>query len=151
VAKDNTVQWGERIWQIGRTPWRGNACRLPGDDLRASGRTGEYCLEGPQVVGRFTAQGEPPETSKKARANRCGNDARTKAGKTPKTKTSFPTLPSTLGNPAKTRTPDSHIPTARPQGRSLNLQDEEKAKTGTDHLLRKADILTCYEHHHGRG
>jgi hypothetical protein len=29
VAKDNTVQWAERVWQIERTPWRGTlaSCR----------------------------------------------------------------------------------------------------------------------------
>ena len=30
VGKDNTVQWGERVWQIERTPWRGTlaGCRV---------------------------------------------------------------------------------------------------------------------------
>jgi len=40
VAKDNTVQIGNRCWQIERTTWRGTAGGLPGDDLRASGRAG---------------------------------------------------------------------------------------------------------------
>ena len=30
VAHDNTVQWGERVWQIERAPWRGTraGCRV---------------------------------------------------------------------------------------------------------------------------
>jgi hypothetical protein len=71
VAKDNTVQWGERI---GRTPWRGT---LAGCRVTICGHRDERLsiIYGPQVVGRFTGRGEPLETSKKARANRCGNDA----------------------------------------------------------------------------
>jgi hypothetical protein len=56
---------------------------------------------GSHVVGRFTAQGEPWETSKKARANRCGNDAPRKAWKTPKDKTSFPGFPPRLESKSK--------------------------------------------------
>jgi hypothetical protein len=125
VARDNTVQWGER----GRTPWRGTlaGCRV----TICEHRDGRLSLVyGPQMVGRFTAQGEPRETSKRARARRCGNEAPRQAWKTPKTKTSFPTLPSALGNPAKSQNagfPHSHRDDGG--GKSLN-QDEQKAKTG---------------------
>ena len=116
VGKDNTVQWGERVWQIERTPWRGTlaGCRVTlceHLDRRVT------IIYGPHVVGRFSATGEPLESSKKARAPRCGNDAPRKAWKTQKTKTSFPRFPPRLEIRPKPRTPDSHIPTATAAGR----------------------------------
>jgi transposase len=85
VAKDNTVQWGERVWQIERTSWRGTlaGCRVTICE-HLDGRVS--IVYGPHVVGRFSATGEPLESSKKARAPRCGNDAPRKAWKTQKQK-----------------------------------------------------------------
>jgi hypothetical protein len=111
VGKDNTVQWGERVWQIERTPWRGTlaGCRATLCE-HLDGRV--TIVYGPHVVGRFSATGEPLESSKKARAPRCGNDAPRKAWKTPKAKASFPPFPPRLEIRPRTTTPDSHIPTA---------------------------------------
>jgi len=58
---------------------------------------------GPQAVGRFTAQGEPWETSKKARAPRCGNDGAEESVENAKDQSAFPPLPCALGNPAKSQ------------------------------------------------
>jgi hypothetical protein len=42
-----------------------------------------------------------------------------------KKQSEFPTLPSALGNPAKNKTPDFHIPTApAATGNIFKLQDE---------------------------
>ena len=111
VAKDNTVQWGERVWQMERTSWRGTlaGCRVTICE-HLDGRV--TIVYGPHVVGRFSAQGEPLETSQKAPAPRCGNDAPRKAWKTPKAQTSFPPFPPRLEIRPKAKTPDSHIPTA---------------------------------------
>jgi transposase len=111
VGKDNTVQWGERVWQIERTPWRGtlSGCRVTICEHLDERVTIVY---GPHVVGRFRATGEPLESSKKARAGRCGNDAPREAWKTPKTKASFPRFPPRLEIRQKAIAPDSHIPTA---------------------------------------
>jgi hypothetical protein len=66
VGKDNTVPWGERVWQIERTPWRGTlaGCRVTICE-HLDGRV--TIVYGPHVVGRFSATGEPLESSKKAR------------------------------------------------------------------------------------
>lgn len=111
VGKDNTVQWGERVWQIERASWRGTlaGCRVMICE-HLDGRV--TIVYGPHVVGHFSAMGEPLERSQKARASRCGNDAPRKAWKTPKTKASFPRFPPRLEIRPKARTPDSHIPTA---------------------------------------
>ena len=118
VAKDNTVQWGERIWQIERTPWRGRlaGCRVTLCEHLDRRVTIVY---GPHVVGRFRAAGASLESSKKARAPRCGNDAPRKAWKTPKAKTSFPRFPPRLEIRPEARTPDSHIPTATTAARRV--------------------------------
>ena len=144
VAKDNTVQWGERVWQIERTSWRGTlaGCRVTTCE-HLDGRV--TIVYGPHVVGRFSSSGEPLETLKKTRAPRCGNDAPRKAWENSKSQNEFPTLSSALGNPAKNKSagfPHSHSDDGGGQG--LNLR-EKKTQNRTDHLLRKADILTCYE------
>ena len=72
---------------------------------------------GPHVVGRYRATGGRLESSKKARAPRCGNDAPRKAWKTPSTKASFPRFPPRLDIRQKAKTPDSHIPTATTAGK----------------------------------
>jgi len=111
VGKDNTVQWGERVWQIERTSWRGTlaGCRVMICE-HLDGRV--TIVYGPHVVGRFSATGEPVDLSKKARAPRCGNDAPRAAWKTPKAKASFPRCPPRLEIRRKAKAPDSHIPTA---------------------------------------
>ena len=111
VAKDNTVQWADRVWQIERTGWRGTlaGCRVTICE-HLDGRLS--LVYGPHVVGRFSAHGEPLEILKKARAPRCGNDAPRKAGKTLKAKASFPRFPPRLEIRPKAKAPDSHIPTA---------------------------------------
>jgi transposase len=57
VAHDNTVKWGERIWQIEKTSWRGTlaGCRVTICE-HLDGRVS--IVYGPQVVGRYTAEGE---------------------------------------------------------------------------------------------
>jgi hypothetical protein len=111
VGKDNTVQWGDRVWQIEQTSWRGTlaGCRVTICE-HLDGRV--TIVYGPHVVGCFSAAGEPLESLKKTRAPRCGNDAPRKAWKTPKAKTSFPRFPPRLEIRRKTKAPDSHIPTA---------------------------------------
>ncbi len=106
VAKDNTVQVGERVWQIERTSWRGTlaGCRVVISE-HLDGRVTIYY--GPQVVGRYTAEGKALDPIQTQNKKRCGNDAPWKAWKTPKTE--FPTLSPALGNPAKNaRFPHSH-------------------------------------------
>ena len=111
VGNDNTVQWGERVWQIERSSWRGT---LAGCRVRIcqhlDGRV--TIVYGPHIVGRFSASGEPLQSSEKARAPRCGNDAPRKAWKTQKAKASFPRFPPRLEIRQEARTPDSHISTA---------------------------------------
>jgi transposase len=111
VGKDNTVQWGDRVWQIEQTSWRGTlaGCRVTICE-HLDGRV--TIVYGPHVVGCFSAAGEPLESLKKTRAPRCGNDAPRKEWKTPKAKTSFPRFPPRLEIRRKTKAPDSHIPTA---------------------------------------
>src|ERR1700688_1175611 len=72
VAKDNTVQWGERVWQIERTSWRGTlaGCRVTICE-HLDGRV--TIVYGPHVVGRYTAAGETLANSGKARAPCWGN------------------------------------------------------------------------------
>ena len=100
VAKDNTVRLANRVWQIGRTPWRGTLanCRVTICE-HLDGRV--TILYGPHVVARYTAQGQSLAVAKKRRAPRCGNDAPWKAWKSQKA--DFPTLSTALGNPAKTK------------------------------------------------
>jgi hypothetical protein len=105
VAKDNTVLWGERI---GRTPWRGTlaGCRVTiceHRDRRVS------IVYGPQVVGRFTAQGEPRKLRKKRGRIAMEGTHGGKRGNS-KDKNEFPMLPSALGNPAKSQNAH-HLPT----------------------------------------
>ena len=98
VAKDNTVQIGERAWQIERTSWRGTlaGCRVViGEHL--DGRVTIYY--GPQVVGRYTAQGQALDAVPTQNKKRGGNAAPWKAWKTQKAE--FSTLSTALGNPAQ--------------------------------------------------
>ncbi len=76
VAKDNTVQLGDRTWQIQRTPWRGTLadCRVTLCE-HLDGTVS--ILYGPHVVGRYTASGQPLGNAKNARGQRCGNAAPT--------------------------------------------------------------------------
>jgi len=130
VAKDNTVRLGDRSWQIERTPWRGTLadCRVT---LCEHLDQTISILYGPHVVGRYTAEGQPLENSKKARGPRCGNAAPRKARKTPRT--SFPLFPPRLE--IRQTTPDSHIPTAPTAAARRNLRGENKNQNRTDHVL----------------
>jgi hypothetical protein len=135
VGNDNTVPWGERVWQIERTPWRGTlaGCRVTLCE-HLDGRV--TIVYGPHVVGRFGATGEALEASKKAGAPRCGNDAPRKAWETPKTKASFPRFPP-LGNPAGSQNagfPHSHSDDGGGEG--LKARRRRKGKTGQ---------ITCYK------
>jgi transposase len=67
VAKDNTVQIGERVWQIERARWRGTlaGCRVTICE-HLDGRVS--IVYGPHVVGRYTAQGAPLGPTRKAPA-----------------------------------------------------------------------------------
>lgn len=67
VEKDNTVQVGERVWQIERTRWRGTlaGCRV----TICEHLDGQVSIVyGPHVVGRYTAQGVPLGPSRKTPA-----------------------------------------------------------------------------------
>ncbi len=58
VNRDNTVSWAKRILQIGKTSWRGSlaGCRVTVyEHLDRTLSIGH----GPQVVGRYTAEGLP--------------------------------------------------------------------------------------------
>ena len=62
VDHDNTVAIGERVWQIERTRWRGTlaGCRV----TICEHLDGQVSIVyGPHVVGRYTSQGVPPESS----------------------------------------------------------------------------------------
>jgi hypothetical protein len=65
VAKDNTVRVEERTWQVERTRWRGTlaGCRVTICE-HLDGRVS--ILYGPHIVGRYTAQGAPLGTTRKA-------------------------------------------------------------------------------------
>jgi len=58
VRKDNTVEIGDRSWQIERTPWRGTlaGCRVTICE-HLDGRVS--IVYGPHVVGRYRADGTP--------------------------------------------------------------------------------------------
>ena len=58
VANDNTVRWGDRVWQLERTRWRGTlaGCRVTICE-HLDGRVS--IVYGPHVVGRYTAEGKP--------------------------------------------------------------------------------------------
>jgi len=57
VANDNTVRWGERVWQLERTRWRATlaGCRVTICE-HLDGRVS--IVHGPHVVGRYTAEGK---------------------------------------------------------------------------------------------
>jgi transposase len=67
VEKDNTVQVGERVWQIERTRWRGTlaGCRVTICE-HLDGHVS--IVYGPHVVGRYTAHGMPLGPARKAPA-----------------------------------------------------------------------------------
>ena len=78
VAQDNTVRWGERVWQLARTRWRGTlaGCRV----TICEHLDGQVSIVyGPHVVGRYTAEGNPldgvPERRRKS-----GGEGRRPAG-----------------------------------------------------------------------
>jgi transposase len=97
VAKDNTVRWGDRTWQIQKVPGRGTLANCRVTVCQHLDQTVSI-LYGPHVVGRYTASSQPLPNSKKAGGPRCGNAAPRKA----RIPTSAgPSLPSALGNPAK--------------------------------------------------
>jgi transposase len=60
VAQDNTVRWGERVWQLERARWRGT---LAGGRVTICEHLdGQVSIVyGPHVVGRYTAEGNPLE------------------------------------------------------------------------------------------
>jgi len=125
VAQDNTVRLGDRTWQIERLPWRGTlaGCRVT---LCEHLDQTVSILYGPHFVGRYTAAGQPLQNSKKARGQRCGNDAPRKTRKTQKA--SLPLFPPRLE--IRQSTPDSHIPTAPTAAARRNLRGRIKIKTG---------------------
>ena len=69
VAQDNTVQIGNRCWQIERTTWRGTlaGCRVTICEHLDGRVTIAY---GPHVVGQFPAPGESPGGPLRPRAGR---------------------------------------------------------------------------------
>ena len=58
VGNDNTVRWGDRMWQLERTRFRGTlaGCRVTICEHLDGRVTISY---GPHVVGRYTAEGNP--------------------------------------------------------------------------------------------
>ena len=73
VANDNTVRWGDRVWQIEKIPWRGTlaGCRVTiceHLDRQVS------IVYGPHVVGRYTAEGKPLEAGLRRRGKRRGEE-----------------------------------------------------------------------------
>jgi transposase len=130
VAKDNTVRRGDRIWQIEKTSWRGTLadCRVTICEHLDETVSIVY---GPHVVGRYTADGQPLPSRKKAAGRGCGNDAPRKARKTQTA--SFPLFPPRLE--IRPTTPDSHIPTATTTARVRNFREGKKNQNRTDHLL----------------
>ena len=60
VAQDNTVRWGDRLWQLERARWRGTlaGCRVTICE-HLDGRVS--IVYGPHVVGRYAAEGKPLE------------------------------------------------------------------------------------------
>ena len=60
VAQDNTVRWGDRLWQLERARWRGTlaGCRVTICE-HLDGRVS--IVYGPHVVGRYSAEGKPLE------------------------------------------------------------------------------------------
>jgi transposase len=130
VANDNTVQWGERVWQLDRPPWRGT---LAGCGVticeHLDGRVS--IVYGPHLVGHYTAEGEPLQLAKTRRAPRCGNDAPWKAWKTQTA--SFPLFPPRLE--IRPKPPDSHIPTATTAAIHLSHGGAKKSQNRTDHVL----------------
>jgi len=69
VAPDNTVRWGERVWQLERTRWRGTlaGCRV----TICEHLDGQVSIVyGPHVVGRYTAEGKPLEAGLRRRGKR---------------------------------------------------------------------------------
>ena len=78
VAKDNTVRWGERVWQLERTRWRGTlaGCRV----TICEHLDGQVSIVyGPHVVGRYTAEGKPLEGVSQRRG-KLGGEARRPTG-----------------------------------------------------------------------
>jgi hypothetical protein len=130
VANDNTVQWGERVWQLERSSWRGTlaGCRVTICE-HLDGRVS--ILYGPHLVGHYTAEGEPLQPAKTRRAPRCGNDASWKAWKTQTA--SFPLFPPRLE--IRPKPPDSHIPTATTAAIHLSHGGAKKTHNRTDHVL----------------
>ena len=80
VAKNNNLRLGDRTWQIERTPWRGTLadCRVTICEYRDETVSIRY---GPHVVGRYTAGGQPLETSKERAASAVEMTRRGKRGK----------------------------------------------------------------------
>ncbi len=107
VNRDNTVQIGNRILQIEKTPWRDTlaGCRvLVYEHLDGTLSVGY----GPHVVGRYDTQGFPLLEMRR-RGKGCGKAAPWKSPKA--------TFPLRLETPQPRR--DSHFPTATATTRSL--------------------------------
>jgi len=105
VNRDNTVQIGNRILQIQKTPWRDTlaGCRvLVYEHLDRTLSVGY----GPHVVGRFNAEGTSLLQAIPRRRKAVEKPLRGKVQKQ--------TFPLRLGIPPKTR--DSHFPTATATG-----------------------------------
>jgi transposase len=101
VNRDNTVRFAKLVLQIARVSWRNT---LAGSTVSVHQHLdGTLSIRyGPQVLARFTAQGEPLRSTKLAAPAAM---EKTRAGKVPK-----PTFPSRLEIPLSRR--DSHFPTA---------------------------------------
>jgi transposase len=130
VANDNTVQMGERVWQLERISWRGTlaGCRV----TICEHLDGQVSIVyGPHRVGLYTAEGQPLKPAKTRRAPRCGNDAPWKAWKTQTA--SFPPFPPRLE--IRPTPPDSHIPTATTAAIHLSHGGAKKTQNRTDHML----------------
>jgi hypothetical protein len=104
VARDNTVQLGERWLQIEPVGWRGSlaGCRVTVHEHLDSTCSVVY---GPHLVGRYNAQGWPllPESNRRRKAVEKALHGKPKAG-----------FPLRLEIPQHRR--DSHFPTATATG-----------------------------------
>jgi hypothetical protein len=127
VNRDNTVEFGHRVLQIQKTPWRNTlaGCRVTVyhhlDDTLSVGY-------GPHTVGRFNAEGLAlPEPLPNRRGKAVEKPLRGKVKQQ--------TFPLRLEIPPKAR--DSHFSTAPATPRSSSPWKR------THHVLQKADIFTC--------
>ncbi len=129
VNRDNTVSFQNLQLQIERVQWRAT---LAGCNVMVHQHLdGTISLtHGPHRLGGYSAQGAAITATQNAAANA--------VQKTLRGNVKQPTFPPRLEIPQSAR--DSHFPTA------TTAAGYELQQNRTFHLLRKADILTCYEH-----